>query len=77
VEDEDQIRKAALSSTRFGGVVARETGSTIGKMLYGFVFVVVLPLLPIAWASLTKKRVTLPTFELFQSAWSSQSVALP
>jgi len=46
-------------------------------MLYGFVFVVVLPLLPIAWASLTKKRVTLPTFELFQSAWSSQSVALP
>jgi protein-S-isoprenylcysteine O-methyltransferase Ste14 len=25
-------------------------------MLYGFVFVVVLPLLPIAWASLTKKE---------------------
>jgi protein-S-isoprenylcysteine O-methyltransferase Ste14 len=43
--------------------MARETGSTIGKMLYGFVFVVVLPLLLIAWASLTKKRVTLPTFE--------------
>ena len=36
--------------------MARETVSTIGKMLYGFVFVVVLPLLPIAWASLTKKE---------------------